>query len=236
MTTADEPMRSSDTGWPSDVPATPPPPDPLPAQSPPASAPGVHEQPEPAVAPAPAVGDDTSPPPAPLTSPARSPRATSPLRSAPVLALLLMTVLMAAATAVVWYQVNRHDATETARRQGLETSRDAARVLFSYDYRTLPKDFSAGLAITTGRFRAQYADTTSKVVTPVATAKRAVVKAEVVTAGVVRATPDTVVTIVYVNQVTTSSLQPGPKVDLSRVRMTVRDVGGQWLISNVEAL
>jgi len=158
------------------------------------------------------------------------------LRSAPVLALLIMTVLMTTATAVVWYQVHRHDATENARRAGLETSRDAARVLFSYDYRTLSKDFAAGAAITTGTFRTQYADTTTKVVSPVAIEKKAVVKAEVVTAGVVRAGPDTVVTIVYVNQVTTSSLQTGPKVDLSRVRMTVKRVGGRWLISNVEAL
>jgi len=147
-----------------------------------------------------------------------------------------MTVLMTAATAIVWYQVHRHDQTEDARRQAVETSRDAARVLFSYDYRTLTKDFAAGKAITTGKFRNDYANTTSKVVTPVALEKKAVVKAEVVTAGVVRATPETVVTIVYVNQVTTSSLQTGPKVDLSRVRMTVKHVGNQWLISNVEAL
>ena len=76
----------------------------------------------------------------------------------------------------------------------------------------------------------------SKVVTPVAQQKKAVVKAEVVTAGIVRASTDTVVTIVYVNQVTTSSLSSGPKVDLSRVRMTLERVGGHWLVSKVDAL
>jgi Mce-associated membrane protein len=157
-------------------------------------------------------------------------------RSWAVLALALTTLLMAVATGFVWYQVRQHNQTEDARRAGLETSRDAARVLFSYDYRTLTKDFAAGKAITTGSFSKQYAETTSKVVTPVATEKKAVVKAEVVTAGVVRATPSTVVTIVFVNQVTTSSLATGPKVDLSRVRMTLHHVGGRWLVSNVEAL
>lgn len=243
MTTPDDASRSSATGWPSEVSGTPaPPPAALPVEAEPAPAP-------PAGAPEPAAQEGAPPPApepsAPEPSPAQDapprqrepiPGRTSSLRSLPVLALLLMTVLMTAATAVVWYQVHRHDATESARQHGLETSRDAARVLFSYDYRTLAKDFSAGQAITTGKFRTQYADTTSKVVTPVATQKQAVVKAEVVTAGVVRATPDTVVTIVYVNQVTTSSLQAGPKVDLSRVRMTVQHVGGQWLIANVEAL
>lgn len=163
-------------------------------------------------------------------------RPRSAWRSGPVLALLLTAVLMAVANGFVWYLVHDHDATESARRAGLEASRDAARVLFSYDYRTLDKDFSAGKALTTGSFRKQYADTTSKVVTSVATEKKAVVKADVVTAGVVRASESTVVTIVYVNQVTTSSLQTGPKVDLSRVRMTLKHVGGRWLVSNVEAL
>jgi Mce-associated membrane protein len=153
-----------------------------------------------------------------------------------VLALILTTVLMAVANGFVWYLVRDHAATEKARQAGLEASRDDARVLFSYDYRALAKDFSAGKAVTTGTFRKQYSDTTSKVVTSVATQKKAVVKADVVTAGVVRASTSTVVTIVYVNQVTTSSLQQGPKVDLSRVRMTMKHVGGKWLVSNVEAL
>jgi Mce-associated membrane protein len=177
--------------------------------------------------------ENTGEAPAPAPAPATR---RSAWRSGPVLALLLTTVLMAVANGFVWYLVRDHQATENARRAGLEASRDAARVLFSYDYRTLAKDFSAGTALTTGRFRSQYADTTSKVVTSVATEKKAVVKADVVTAGIVRASKDTVVTIVYVNQVTTSSLQQGPKVDLSRVRMTLTHVGGSWLVSNVEAL
>lgn len=156
--------------------------------------------------------------------------------TAAVLALLVTTLAMAVAAGLVWYQARQHDATEKARRAGLESSRDAARLLFSYDYRTLTKDFEAGKAITTGAFRKQYADTTTRLVTPVATEKKAVVKAEVVTAGVVRATPDLVVTIVYVNQVTTSSLTTGPKVDLSRVRMTLQRVNGRWLVSKVDAL
>jgi Mce-associated membrane protein len=160
----------------------------------------------------------------------------SPWRSVPVLALLLTTVLMVVANGFVWYQVHQHSTVDDARRAGLEASRDAARVLLSYDYRTLSKDFSTGRSLTTGEFAKKYAETTTKVVTPVATKQKAVVKAEVVTAGVVRASTSTVVTIIYVNQVTTSSLSTAPKVDLSRVRMTLRHVGGRWLVSNVEAL
>lgn len=224
MTTPQDPTTSaSDTGWPSE---THPPVLPLPPVGEPAP---VVEELAPVVEEPAAVEESTN-----VEPDAAAHR--SVLRSGPVLALVLTTVLMAVAAGFVWFQVHRHDATESARRAGLEASRDAARVLFSYDYRTLAKDFSAGQAVTTGKFRSQYADTTTKVVTPVATEKKAVVKAEVVNAGVVRASSDEVVTIVFVNQVTTSSLQAGPKVDLSRVRMTLRHVGGRWLVAKVDAL
>jgi Mce-associated membrane protein len=160
-------------------------------------------------------------------------------RRVPVLAgvaLAVVTVAMLVANAVIWHQVRQHSATERARQAALDTTRDAARVLFSYDYRTLSKDFSAGKSVATGKFRTEYSTTTSKVVAPLAVKQKVVVKAEVVTAGVVRATPTTVVTIVYVNQVTTSSLAAAPKIDLSRVRMTLEHIGGRWLVSNVDAL
>jgi Mce-associated membrane protein len=231
----------SDTGWPSSPPLPPPPvaiePEPAGYDEP---EPAGYDEPEPAGydepdpagydEPDPAGYDETETEPEPATAPAR--------RGAlvPLIALGLTVALMALAAGFVWYRVHRGDQIESARVAGLEASRDAAAVLLSYDYRTLDKDFSAGRAVTTGAFRTQYSNTTSKVVAPVAKEKKAVVKAEVVTAGIVRASPDTVVTIVYVNQVTTSSLNAGPKVDLSRVRMTLKHVGGRWLVSKVEAL
>ena len=178
-----------------------------------------------------AADDDTAP-----AEPAGRRRRSGRRLTLPVVALLIMTVLLAAATAYLWLQVREHDRTESARRSGLEASRDAARLLFSYDYRTLDKDFSTGKALTTGEFRTQYEKTTTKVVADVAKQYKAVVKANVVGAGVVRATPDTVVTVVYVNQVTTSTRVTGEKVDLSRVRMTLRRSGGRWLVTSVNAL
>lgn len=239
MTTPDDPTtRISQTGWPSELPAEPA----QPVEQPAAAPEATESVAEPVAESAPAVSEaplDTAPlaelPDAQLAE-ASGVGPRSALRSTPILALVLTTLLMAVAAGFVWFKVHQHDATESARRAALEASRDASRVLFSYDYRELSKDFAAGKAVTTGAFRNQYADTTAKVVTPVATQKKAVVKAEVVSAGVVRASQSTVVTVVFVNQVTTSSLQAGPKVDLSRVRMTLQHVGGRWLVSKVEAL
>jgi Mce-associated membrane protein len=188
---------------------------------------------------APVVGRDEDGEPEPEPEPDSVTVAAERGRRVPVLAgvaLAVATVAMLVANGVIWHQVRQHSATERARQAALDTTRDAARVLFSYDYRTLSKDFSAGKSVTTGKFRSEYSTTTSKVVAPLAVKQKVVVKAEVVTAGVVRATSTTVVTIVYVNQVTTSSLAAAPKIDLSRVRMTLEHVGGRWLVSNVDAL
>lgn len=154
----------------------------------------------------------------------------------PVVALTLMAVLMAVATGFLWFQVHQHNQVDAARKDGLAASRDAARLLFSYDYRTLDKDFGTGRGLTTGAFRKEYDTTTTKVVSDVARQYKAVVQANVVQAGVASATQDTVVTIVYVNQVTTSTRVTGQKVDVSRVRMTLNRVDARWLVAKVEAL
>ena len=156
--------------------------------------------------------------------------------SLPLIALLVLTVLMAVATSYLWLQVREHTRTETARQQALDASRDAARLLFSYDYRTLDRDFSLGRTLTTGQFRSEYARTTTRAVTDVAKQYHAVVRANVVTAGVVSASPKRVVTIVYVNKVTNSTRVVGQKVDLSRVRVTLQKVGDHWLVAKVDAL
>lgn len=156
--------------------------------------------------------------------------------SLPVLVLTLLTLVAGAVNAKVWLEVREQSSTEQARRSGLQASRDAARLLFSYDYRTLERDFAAGRKLTTGAFRTDYDKTTTRVVADVAERYKAVVKANVINAGVVSASADRVVTIVYVNQVTSSTQVKGQKVDLSRVRMTLVRPDGVWLVTRVDAL
>ena len=42
--------------------------------------------------------------------------------------------------------------------------------------------------------------------------------------------------LLFVNQTTTSTRLDGPKVDLNRVRMSLRKVDGAWLVSDIDAL
>ncbi|MGW0610109.1 hypothetical protein [Streptomyces sp. NPDC002788] len=159
-----------------------------------------------------------------------------------VLAALLVVGL--AALAALGWQYRDGRLTETARTEALAAARKAAPIVLSYDYRHLDKDFTKARAHLTGAFRDEYGKTTKTVVTPTARKYHGVVKAAVAAPGpggapaasVVSASPDKVVVLLFVNQVTESTQVSGSRVDLNRVRMTMDRTGDGWKVSAVDAL
>jgi Mce-associated membrane protein len=150
--------------------------------------------------------------------------------------LLALTLAALATLGAVAYRVRADSQVDRARSDAVAAARTHVVNILSYDYRHLDKDFAAGHAALTGRFARDYAETTSKVIRPSAVQYKAVVKAEVAAASVVRASADHVVVLLFVNQTTTSTRLDGPKVDLNRVRLTLDRVHGDWLVSDVDAL
>ena len=159
-----------------------------------------------------------------------------------VLAVLLVVGLVALAALGLQYRDGR--LTETARTEALAAARKAAPVVLSYDYRRLDKDFSRARAHLTGDFRDEYGKTTKTVVAPTAEKYHGVVKATVAAPGsggtpaasVVSASPDKVVVLLFVNQVTESTQVSGARVDQNRVRMTMDRTGDGWKVSALDAL
>ncbi|MET9388961.1 hypothetical protein ABZY20_00885 [Streptomyces sp. NPDC006624] len=162
------------------------------------------------------------------------------------LTALLAVLLVAAvvALAALGWQYRDGRLTETARTEALAAARKAAPIVLSYDYRHLDKDFSRARAHLTGDFRDEYGKTTKAVVAPTAEKYRGVVRATVAAPGsggtsaasVVSASPDKVVVLLFVNQVTESTQVTGARVDQNRVRMTMDRTGGGWKVSAVDAL
>jgi Mce-associated membrane protein len=155
-----------------------------------------------------------------------------------VVAMLLavVMVLLLVATGVVGYRVRTHAEAEQARTAALAAARAHVADLLSYDYRTLERDFARGRGVITGAFADDYRATTSEVVRPTAERYQAVVKADVVAASTVSAGPDRATVLLFVNQTTTSTRLDGPKVDLNRVRVTLVQRDGTWLVSDLDAL
>lgn len=153
----------------------------------------------------------------------------------PVVALAALAALLLATGFFAWKVLEERRA-DAARQDGLLAARDAAVLLFSYNYETLQEDFEAALEVTTGDFTDEYRRTTKEVVEPVAQEYDAAVEAVVVEAGVVEAEADRVVALVFLNQTTTSTRVDGPKVDQSRVRLSLTKVDGEWRVDRVDAL
>ncbi|HUR50641.1 MAG TPA: hypothetical protein VMZ11_00795 [Mycobacteriales bacterium] len=152
-----------------------------------------------------------------------------------LVAVVVVLALLTAFLAVLSVRTRGGGATEDARRDALAASRSAARVVFSYDYRHLAKDFAAGKKVTTGDFAKEYARTTSRLVDDVAGKYKAVVVADISDAAVVSAGKDKVVTLVFLSQQSTSTLATGTKITQSRLEMTMVHRKGQWLVEKIRA-
>jgi Mce-associated membrane protein len=115
-------------------------------------------------------------------------------------------------------------------------TRDVATVL-SYDYRHLDNDFAAAHKVMTPTFRKQYDATTAKGVRPLATRVHAISSAQVTAAGLADAlSADRAVVLVFVNQTATNTKLTAPRLDQSRINVTLVRVGGQWLIDKMQTL
>ena len=150
-----------------------------------------------------------------------------------------LCVALAAADVVLWLRDRDAGSTEKGRDAALAAARVAARDILSYDYRTLDADIAKAKAETTGLFAQQYAGTSG---TLLAQAKqlRAIVQATPSNPGIVSASDDEVVVLMFVDQASVKQLSsqksPTTRIDQSRVRMTMTQVGGKWKVSQLAAL
>jgi len=152
-------------------------------------------------------------------------------------------LLVAAGTAAVLaYRLqqadpnNPRDGLASTRSDALAAARAHAQTILSFDHRTLDADCARAGRVLARTFKSEYGETTDTVVRPSAEQYKVVVKAEVTAASVVRASENRVVVLLYVDQTTTSTRLEGPKVDLNRVRMTLVENDGNWLVSELDAL
>jgi Mce-associated membrane protein len=153
-----------------------------------------------------------------------------------VVVILGALVVVLAAT-VLWeiLQTMNANATTSAGTNAQNAARSAAQSILSYDYRNLNSDMTKAEGLTTGSFRQQYEADAPRLL---ALAKQAqgVVQANVWQAGIVSSSPNQVTVLLFVDQTTTQSSNQTPQLSQNRVKMTMQKVGGNWLVSNLQAL
>jgi Mce-associated membrane protein len=154
--------------------------------------------------------------------------------------VLLVLVALALAVAVVSL-VQRGDTlrgTEAASQKAMYAAATAAQDLSSYDYRTLESDIKTAANQTTGKLKTDYEKQAQQIVAT-ARQQQAVVNGQAIKSGVVSATPDTVVVLVFLNQSTSkaASAEAGQRTpNQLRLLLTMDKAGSRWLVSKVDVL
>jgi Mce-associated membrane protein len=163
-------------------------------------------------------------------------------RSATVV-LVALWLPAAAAAIVFWVQTPAPKAPASllsANNHSAEVAaKSAVHTILSYDYRSIGADIAAAKADTTGEFARQYSTTATQLLSEAKQVK-AIVQATIGSAGVVSATNNEVVALLFVDQAsvrqTAGAKTPTTRIDQSRVQVTMTRVNGKWLVSSLAAL
>ncbi|WP_300641487.1 hypothetical protein [Nocardioides sp.] len=163
--------------------------------------------------------------------------AAEPRRRRPSLlpVLLVLLVLTSVGAAVPAWQAAELSDREEAATEALQAARERLPELLSYRFATLEEDLEDALAQTTGDFTAEYGALIEEVVRTTAAQRRIITEATVDGAGVVEVeSEDEVVVLVFLTQSTTTRNSSDPAVSGSRVEVTMRRVGSDWLIADLQ--
>jgi Mce-associated membrane protein len=158
------------------------------------------------------------------------------------LVVLVVALFVLSGAVTAWLRIsNLQDRVDTLEAQTLaaEEARQAAiplaEDLASYDYRDLGGNFRVVKASATPHFASQL-DQLSEELGPELQQTRAVAKATVRSAGVVRATATSAVVAVFVDQTITNSKTSAPRTEQSRMELTLVKQGGDWRLDQAGEL
>jgi Mce-associated membrane protein len=164
-------------------------------------------------------------------------------RSRRTIATIVLAALWLPAGVAVWAEAPDPSSGVTLQSanslQAVTAAKGAVHTILSYDYRSIGSDIASAKADTTGEFARQYASTAAQLLSEAKQVK-AIVQATVGTSGVVSASRDDVVVLVFVDQASVRQVKgqktPTTRIDQSRVQVTMTRVNGKWLISALAAL
>jgi len=165
---------------------------------------------------------------APVTKARRFSR--KPLATAAV--VVLIGALIALSATLGW-KLHQRSQIDEAAREALDTARTYAVTLTSIDTGALEQNFTAVLDGATGEFKDMYSQSSTQL-RQLLLDNQAAGHGTVVDAAVKSATRDRVEVLLFIDQSVTNTANPDPRIDRSRVSMTMERVDGRWLASNVD--
>lgn len=145
----------------------------------------------------------------------------------------LMAIAILTGAAIVGWQWKQQRDTDIAAREGLGAAQRFIGVLTNIDGNKLDENFASAAEGSTGEFKDTYAQSSAQLRRLLAENK-ATAHGMVVESAVRSASPDSVEVLLFVDQSVSNAAHPEPRLDRSRIRMTMSKVEGRWLASKVE--
>jgi Mce-associated membrane protein len=170
------------------------------------------------------------------------PRSRPPRPRTSTLVVLVVVLFVVSGAVPAWLRISdlqhrvdtleaRTDASEAARQAAVLLAQDLA----TYDYRDLGGNFRHVAANATTHFAGQLRELTAQL-GPELQRTRAVAKATVRAAGVVRSSVDEAVVAVFVDQTVTNTKSPTPRTEHSRMELTLVKQGAVWRLDQAGEL
>ncbi|ORB28937.1 tetratricopeptide repeat protein [Mycolicibacterium parafortuitum] len=129
----------------------------------------------------------------------------------------------------LWQERQIADASEQAR----QAAESYAQVLTSIDSAKVDENFDAVLDGATGEFKDMYSQSSAQL-RQLLIDNKATARGVVLESAVQSASKDKAVVLLFVDQSVSNTNVPDPRIDRSRVKMTMEYVDGRWRASKVE--
>ncbi|MFZ2175661.1 MAG: hypothetical protein WAW17_16810 [Rhodococcus sp. (in: high G+C Gram-positive bacteria)] len=147
------------------------------------------------------------------------------------LGVLALALTIASGTLTV--KANHGLRLEDTRQQALAQATQLVPDILSYDFNTVDEHFTDSLEHLGGDFRTQFESVSKDVIIPSAKERQVITAATVVESSIVSASPDGATVLMFLNQSTTSTDNPAPKLDGSRVQVSLHRDGESWQITEM---
>jgi Mce-associated membrane protein len=153
----------------------------------------------------------------------------------PLIAGALGVVALVFAVLVGWlgYGTIQDAAAESARTEAVAAAQEQAVAMLAYDFENVDEQTAAAAEGLTGDFRDEYMNLMQNIIAPGAKEKSISVQVNVQASSVVSADADHAVTLLFLNQITTSSENPEAVSSGSRVRVELENQDGRWLVNRL---
>lgn len=140
--------------------------------------------------------------------------------------------LLAVLAALGWQVLSEHQLTRAAQ-EAQRTAVDYAQVLTSIDSDKVDENFRDVLDGATGEFKDMYSASSGEL-RQLLIDNKATARGVVVDSAVQSISKDRAVVLLFVDQSVSNTKLPDPRIDRSRMKMTLEKVDGRWRASKVE--